>query len=202
MSIARSARRHKIPSEASRRFERGVDTALRPTATQMAAELMAKYTATASPATPNDVNNTPRAKVIHFKASEVARVARRPRRGHQPHLRHPDRHWLHGGRWRRRSVRRNRAELSDLNEPCDWGSPDFVGVEFRSPCRRHRSSLVGLTPDQQRLAPSRGGTELAEFDVVRAPLATTIRGDGDYKAFGFDRKPPRDQRRGSANPLY
>ena len=26
----------------------------------------------------------------------------RPRRGHQPHLRHPDRHWLHGGRWRQR----------------------------------------------------------------------------------------------------
>ena len=43
VTIARSARRHKIPSETSRRFERGVDTALQPAATQMAAELMAKY---------------------------------------------------------------------------------------------------------------------------------------------------------------
>ena len=39
VTIARSARRHKIPSEASRRFERGVDTELQPAAAQMAAEL-------------------------------------------------------------------------------------------------------------------------------------------------------------------
>ena len=32
VSIARSARRHKILSEASRRFERGVDTQLQPAA--------------------------------------------------------------------------------------------------------------------------------------------------------------------------
>ena len=43
VSIARSARRHKIPSEASRRFERGVDDQLQPAAAQMAAELLVKY---------------------------------------------------------------------------------------------------------------------------------------------------------------
>lgn len=43
VSIARSARRHKIPSEASRRFERGVDDQLQPAAAQMAAELMVRY---------------------------------------------------------------------------------------------------------------------------------------------------------------
>ena len=43
VSIARSARRHKIPSEASRRFERGVDTQLQPAAAQMAAELLTKF---------------------------------------------------------------------------------------------------------------------------------------------------------------
>ena len=40
VSIARTARRHRLPSEASRRFERGVDPALGPVAAQRAAELL------------------------------------------------------------------------------------------------------------------------------------------------------------------
>ena len=40
VSIARSARRHRLPSEASRRFERGVDTALAPAAAEAAVRLL------------------------------------------------------------------------------------------------------------------------------------------------------------------
>ncbi len=40
ISIARSARRHKLPSEASKRFERGVDPELAPYAATRAAELL------------------------------------------------------------------------------------------------------------------------------------------------------------------
>lgn len=40
ISIARSARRHKLPSEASKRFERGVDPELAPFAATRAAELL------------------------------------------------------------------------------------------------------------------------------------------------------------------
>ncbi|PKW28293.1 phenylalanine--tRNA ligase subunit beta [Phycicoccus duodecadis] len=43
VSIARSARRHRLPSEASRRFERGVDTALAPAAAQLAVDLLVRY---------------------------------------------------------------------------------------------------------------------------------------------------------------
>lgn len=43
VSIARSARRHKLPSEASRRFERGTDSQLPPVAAQYAAELLVEY---------------------------------------------------------------------------------------------------------------------------------------------------------------
>jgi phenylalanyl-tRNA synthetase beta chain len=42
-SIARTARRHKLGSEASRRFERGVDTALAPHAAARAAALLVEY---------------------------------------------------------------------------------------------------------------------------------------------------------------
>ncbi len=76
VTIARSARRHKIPSEASKRFERGVDFALQPAAAQMAAELMTKYGNGEPSEHPADVNNTPaRRRPIHFKADEVRRVA-------------------------------------------------------------------------------------------------------------------------------
>ncbi len=43
VSIARTARRHKLPSEASRRFERGVDPALPFVATRRVADLMVEY---------------------------------------------------------------------------------------------------------------------------------------------------------------
>lgn len=40
ISVARSARRHKLPSEASKRFERGVDTQLQPAALALAVKLL------------------------------------------------------------------------------------------------------------------------------------------------------------------
>ncbi|GAA2005874.1 phenylalanine--tRNA ligase subunit beta [Microbacterium ulmi] len=43
VSIARTARRHKLPSEASRRFERGVDPAIPFVAAARVAELMVEY---------------------------------------------------------------------------------------------------------------------------------------------------------------
>ncbi|MCP3804239.1 phenylalanine--tRNA ligase subunit beta [Allokutzneria sp. A3M-2-11 16] len=42
-TIARVARRHKLPSEASRRFERLVDPALPPAALELAAQLLSRY---------------------------------------------------------------------------------------------------------------------------------------------------------------
>lgn len=75
VSIARTARRHKIPSEASRRFERGVDTELQPAAAQMAVKLLADLGGGNPSKYPNDVNNTQQRNVIVFKADEVKRVA-------------------------------------------------------------------------------------------------------------------------------
>lgn len=43
MQIGRGFRRHKLPSEASRRFERGVDVALAPAAAARAAELITRF---------------------------------------------------------------------------------------------------------------------------------------------------------------
>ena len=43
VSVARSARRHKLPTESSKRFERGVDYQLAPVAAQRAADLLVRY---------------------------------------------------------------------------------------------------------------------------------------------------------------
>ncbi|GAB3299548.1 phenylalanine--tRNA ligase subunit beta [Parasphingorhabdus pacifica] len=42
-SIARMIRRHKLPSEAGKRFERAVDPAIAPVATELAAQLLVRY---------------------------------------------------------------------------------------------------------------------------------------------------------------
>ena len=42
-SVARTVRRHRLPSEAARRFERGVDPALPPVAAELAATLLTHY---------------------------------------------------------------------------------------------------------------------------------------------------------------
>jgi len=42
-SVARTVRRHRLPSEAARRFERGVDPALPPVAAELAATLLTRY---------------------------------------------------------------------------------------------------------------------------------------------------------------
>jgi len=43
VTVARTARRHKLPTEAAKRFERGVDPALPPVAAQMVVDLLVKY---------------------------------------------------------------------------------------------------------------------------------------------------------------
>ncbi len=43
VTVARGARRHKLPSEASKRFERGVDPCLTPVALRRGGELLARY---------------------------------------------------------------------------------------------------------------------------------------------------------------
>jgi phenylalanyl-tRNA synthetase beta chain len=77
VSIARSARRHKLPSEASRRFERGVDPELAPAAAQRVVDLLvALGGATAEPGVTEIVApRTPR--TIALPAGRVSRTAGR-----------------------------------------------------------------------------------------------------------------------------
>ena len=203
VTIARSARRHKIPSEASRRFERGVDTELQPAAAQMAAELMAKYGNGEPSEHPNDVDNTPRPKVIHFKASEVARVA-----GLDVDINRisdilTDIGCVVAGGGNGEFSITAPSWRPDLGEPCDLveeiarlvGYDQIPVTVPPAPVE----GLVGLTPDQARRR--RVADELAEYGMVEA-LSYPFVGDDDYRAFGFDPEATKKVSVEIANPLY
>lgn len=74
ITVARTARRHRLPSESSKRFERGVDPQLPPVAAQRVVDLLVEYGGgTADPAV-FDLNTTTAPEAISFTTSEVARL--------------------------------------------------------------------------------------------------------------------------------
>ena len=75
VSIARTARRHKLPTDASHRFERGVDYAMQPAAAQDAIHLLTRYGQGVASDNPTDLNTTKEPQPIAFKVGEVKRLA-------------------------------------------------------------------------------------------------------------------------------
>lgn len=83
VSVARSARRHKLPSEASKRFERGSDPELPPVAAQYAAELLVEYgggTIDAGVTDVNDVKPQPTVTLPFAAATQLIGVDYAPER--------------------------------------------------------------------------------------------------------------------------
>ena len=76
-SIARTARRHRLPSEASRRFERGVDSAVAAAAAEAAVRMLQEL-AGASAGGGTDVDTRPDPVVIDLQLGHPGRVAGRP----------------------------------------------------------------------------------------------------------------------------
>jgi len=75
VSIARTARRHKLPSEASKRFERAVDPALAPVALERAAQLLAEIAGGAVAPGRTDEGGVPARAPIVIAADRPGTVA-------------------------------------------------------------------------------------------------------------------------------
>jgi phenylalanyl-tRNA synthetase beta chain len=69
ISIARSARRHKLPSEASKRFERGVDTMVGPNAIARVVQLLEVHASGSGDTLGADINHVIPAKPIELPAN-------------------------------------------------------------------------------------------------------------------------------------
>lgn len=74
VSIARTARRHRLPSEASKRFERGTDPLLPAVAAQRAVDLLVEYGGGAADPAVFDLNEVAPAERIPFSYGGAARL--------------------------------------------------------------------------------------------------------------------------------
>ncbi|WP_297959842.1 phenylalanine--tRNA ligase beta subunit-related protein, partial [uncultured Campylobacter sp.] len=74
VSIARSARRHKLASEASKRFERGADPELPPVAAQNVVDLLVEYGGGTAGDEVFDLLTFPAPEAQDFRLSEVERL--------------------------------------------------------------------------------------------------------------------------------
>jgi phenylalanyl-tRNA synthetase beta chain len=74
VTIARSARRHKLPSEASKRFERGVDPALPRVAVARVVALLVEHGGGTAEDVVTDVDRTPGARTVALPVSLPSRL--------------------------------------------------------------------------------------------------------------------------------
>ncbi|NHA67766.1 phenylalanine--tRNA ligase subunit beta [Phycicoccus flavus] len=74
VTIARTARRHRLPSEASRRFERGVDPELAPAALQLAVELLVEYGGATAGEEVTDAGSAPQPAPVTMDAGFPSRL--------------------------------------------------------------------------------------------------------------------------------
>ncbi|KAA8822474.1 phenylalanine--tRNA ligase subunit beta [Bifidobacterium vespertilionis] len=203
VSIARSARRHKTPSEASRRFERGVDPQLQPAAAQMAAELLTRYGNGVASEHPADLNNTVKPKSIHFKASEVKRLS-----GLDLDLNTisgvlTDIGCQLGGGGNGEFLVAPPTWRPDLTEACDLVEEvaRLIGYD-KIPVRVPPAAIMmdgGLTTAQARRRWV--ANTLAEYGLVET-LSYPFVGDEDYKAFGYDPEATKETSVELVNSLY
>lgn len=202
VSIARSARRHKIPSEASRRFERGVDDQLQPAAAQMAAELLVKYGNGEPSEHPTDYNTVCNRRPILFKASEVARVAGLDTDVNTISDILTDIGCTVAGGGNGEFSVTPPSWRPDLNEPCDLveevarlvGYDEIPVTVPPAPVE----AKVGLTAEQLRKR--QVADELAEYGMVET-LSYPFVGDEDYKNFALDADATKKVSVEIANPL-
>lgn len=202
VTVARSARRHKIPSEASRRFERGVDTQLQPAAAQMAVNLLEQLAGGTPSEHPTDINMTSRRLPIHFKANEVSRVAGLDVDVNTVSNILSDIGCTVAGGGNGEFSITAPTWRPDLNEPCDLveeiarlvGYDEIPVTVPPAPVHGH----VGLTPEQAYRR--RVAQELAEFGMDET-LSYPFVGDEDFKAFGYDKDEVAPISVEVANPL-
>ncbi len=74
VSVARSARRHKLPTESSKRNERGVDTELAPIAAQRAVDLLVEYGGGSAEPVATDINRTRAPEPIIMRSDAAERL--------------------------------------------------------------------------------------------------------------------------------
>ena len=77
-SIARTVRRHRLPSEAAKRFERGVDPAIAAVALQRCVDLLAEYGGTSAAGGVTVIGTGPAPVLVELRAAHAGELAGMP----------------------------------------------------------------------------------------------------------------------------
>ncbi|TQS41658.1 phenylalanine--tRNA ligase subunit beta [Cryptosporangium phraense] len=200
VSVARTARRHKLPSEASKRFERGVDPEMTAVAAEAAVRLLVEYGGAVADPRVLDLDARGPVSPISLPVSLPSRVVGVPysRSVVEKRLRDvgctvttagEDELWVLPASWR-----------PDLTDPVDLveevarleGYDNIPSVLPPTP------SSSGLTDDQRRRRTvARALAEAGYVEVLSYPfVAPSI-----HDAFGLDADDPRRSAVRLANPL-
>ena len=199
VSIFRTQRRHKLPSEASKRFERGVDPTLPEAAADRVAELLVAHAGGTLEAGVTKVGSAPEPAVIEIAADLPSRVTGMPI---DPET--TERHLRAVGCQVEREGDRLRAEVPswrpDLNDPFDL-------VE-------EVARLVGYDQVPSVLPPAPPGRGLSDRQQLRRRVGRTLAGAGlsevvtfpfvgqaSYDVLGLAEDDPRRDSMRIANPL-
>ena len=214
-SISRTVRRHRLPSEAARRYERAVDPAISAIAAEAAGELLVRYAGGALGGR-TDAGAVPQPAQVTMLASEPARLAGRyfspetiAHRLAQVGCRVVDRvaDQAEDGAADRAATGAGRAFdvtppswRPDLTRPADLGEEitRLEGYDTISPILPAAPAGTGLTPAQRRRR--RVAADLAAAGLTEV-LSFPFMGAADLDAFGL---PVDDVRRSAvrlANPL-
>lgn len=205
VSVARTARRHRLPSESSKRFERGVDPELPPVAAARVAQLLVRYGGGELDDAGFDLNEVPAREVIRMNAKEPMRLTGVDYTSEQiiEYLR------AVGCAVEVTYEGSDASEATFLVTPPTW-RPDLVGPAHLV---EEIARLDGYDKIPMRLAMGTGSTGLAPKQALRRQAAQVLAASGlvEVKSYPFvgrahDRQgiPENDERRSAVrlrNPL-
>lgn len=199
VTVARSARRHKLPSEAAKRFERGVDTALAPAAADRVVELLVELAGGTADDGVFDVDHTASPEPITMDINLPGRIAG---------VEYPERDVLEILRAIGADVEREGTSLRVT--PPTW-RPDLVAPEHlvEEVVRLHGYDEVpsilppapagnGYTLDQRRRR--RVANLLADLGLVEV-LTYPFTSEARHDELGYGSQDPRRGALRLANPL-
>jgi phenylalanyl-tRNA synthetase beta chain len=198
-SVFRTQRRHKLPSEASKRFERGVDPLLPPVAAQRVVDLLVEHGGGVAESGVTVVGAPPRPRTIAMQADLPARIS-----GIAIDAATTVAHLEAIGCRVTAEADTLTAQVPtyrpDLNEPYDLVEEvvRIVGYDQVPSVLPRRATGRGLTRSQRlrrRIGRTLAGTGLVE--VVSFPFV----GESTWDALGLPADDPRRNTVGLANPL-
>ena len=216
VTVARTSRRHKLSSEASRRFERGVDPAICGAVAELAVRMLVEYAGGAADPAVTDIDRREPTHELSFQTSQAWRLIEPGNPMTDPAsagLRHPD---------VVAALRALGCTVTEITEPAQGGfgfvrvlppswrpdlrnGPDLVEEVARLRGYDEIPSVLPTAPGGRGLTPGQRGVRLASAALAGLGLTEVwsypFVGPEVFDRLGHDANDPRRHAVRLANPL-